>query len=244
MFTPPKMSSNHDDFQASTLVDPGDFVKIKVWVGHSTDGSPSLGQGQASGRVDVPVGATKLATFFSFLEATPLHRSPQSVVLVNGGSRVEKMEKTVLVKRVEGRTKVCRVVDLTQIWGNLDEGIDIWAAVNGKSVNMHDTMAGIGINDQDTTQCYGKLRDGAQRFRQPPQDIAGQWTCSLCGQESVWPTKARLSVRKPRNHKISGQHASPAASTQQFPTLPSRHKLRVLEPMKLSRLIQVCVSTW
>ena len=49
-FTPPKL-------QASTLVDPGDFVKIKGWDGHSTDGGRFHGKGQASGRVDVPVGA-------------------------------------------------------------------------------------------------------------------------------------------------------------------------------------------
>ena len=36
------------------------------------------------------------------------------------------------------------------IWEILDEGMDMWAAVNGKRVNMHDTMAGIGIHDQDT----------------------------------------------------------------------------------------------
>ena len=92
----------------------------------------------------------------------------------------------MFVKGVEGKTKVRRVVDSTQIWEILDEGIDMWAAVNGKSVNLHDTMAGIGIIDQDTIWCHGKLRGGAQRFRQPPQDIPGQWTCSLCGQERVW----------------------------------------------------------
>ena len=97
--------------QALTPVDPGDFVKIKGWDGHSIDGSPSLGKGQASGRVDVPVGATKLATSFGDVDATPLHRSPQCVVLVNPGSRFEKMEKTVFVKEVEGKTKVRRVVD-------------------------------------------------------------------------------------------------------------------------------------
>ena len=143
------MSSHHDDFQASTLVDPGDFVKIKGWDGHSTDGSPSQGQEQASGRVDVPVGATKLATFFSYLEATPLRRSPQSVVLVNPGSRVEKMEKTVW------KTKGVQGCGLNANLGILDEGVDMWAAVNGKRVNLHDTMAGIGICDQDTIRCYG-----------------------------------------------------------------------------------------
>ena len=65
--------------QVLTLVDPGDFVKIKGWDGHSIDGSPSQGKGQTSGRVDVPVGATKLATSFSYVDATPLHRSPQSL---------------------------------------------------------------------------------------------------------------------------------------------------------------------
>ena len=48
----------------------------------------------------------------------------------------------MFVKGVEGKTKVRRVVDSTQIWEILDEGIDTWAAVNGKSVNLHDTMAG------------------------------------------------------------------------------------------------------
>ena len=67
-----------------------------------------------------------------------------------------------------------RVVDSAQIWENLDEGIDMWAAaVSGKRVNMHYTMAGIVINDQDTIRCHGKLRGGAQQFRQPPQDIPG-----------------------------------------------------------------------
>ena len=41
----------------------------------------------------------------------------------------------------------------------------------------------------------------AQRFRQPPQDIPGQLTCSLCGQERVWPTKVRcFRCGNPRNN--------------------------------------------
>ena len=43
-FTPPKMTFHHYDHQASTLVDPCDFVKIKGWDGHTTDGSPSWGR--------------------------------------------------------------------------------------------------------------------------------------------------------------------------------------------------------
>ena len=69
----------------------------------------------------------------------------------------------------------------TQIWELLDEGIDMCVPVNGKRVDRNATMAQIGIHDQDTIRCYGRLLGGAQRFRQPPQDIPGQWTCSLCG---------------------------------------------------------------
>ena len=72
---------------------------FKGWDGHSIDGSPSLGKGQATGRVDVPVDAT--ATSFDYVDVAPLHRSPQSVVLVNLGSHVEKNEKTIFVKGVE-----------------------------------------------------------------------------------------------------------------------------------------------
>ena len=90
-----------------------------------------------------------------------LHRSPQSVVLVNQGSHVEKKEKTVFVKGVEGKTRVRRVADSTQIWELLDEGIDMWVAVNGKRVDRNATMAQIGIHDQDTIRCYGRLLGGS-----------------------------------------------------------------------------------
>ena len=187
--------------QALTPVDPGEFVTIKGWDGHSIDGSPSLGKEQATGRVDVLVGAIMSATSFDCVDAALLHRSPQCVVLVNPGSHVEKDEKKVFVKGVEGKTRVRRVVDSTQIWELSDVGIDMRVAVNGKRVDMHDTMAKSGVHDQDTIRCYGRLKGGAQRFMQPPQDIPGQWTCSLCGQERVWPTKVRC-VRwgNPRNH--------------------------------------------
>ena len=101
-------------------------------------------RGRRQGRVDVPVGAMEFATSFDYVDAALLHKSPQCVVLVNPGSHVEKKEKTVFVKGVEGKTRVRRVVDSTQIWELLDDGIDVWAAVNGKRVDMHDTMAKIG----------------------------------------------------------------------------------------------------
>ena len=64
---------------------------FKGWDGHSIDGSPSLDKGQATGRVDVPVDA--IATSFGYVGVAPLHRSPQSVVLVNLCSHVEKKER-------------------------------------------------------------------------------------------------------------------------------------------------------
>ena len=105
-FSLPKMSSKHDDLQASTPEDPGNFVIFKGWDGHSIDGSPSLGKGQATGRVDVPVDA--IATSFGYVDVAPLHGSPQCVVIANQGSHVEKKEKTIFVKGVEGKTQVRR----------------------------------------------------------------------------------------------------------------------------------------
>ena len=196
-FSLPKMSSKHDDLQDSTPEDPGNFVIFKGWDGHSIDGSPSLGKGQATGRVDVPVDA--IATSFGYVDVALLHRSPQCVVLVNQGSHVEKKEKTVFVKGVEGKTRVRRVVDSTQIWELLDEGIDMWVAINGKRVDRNALWPKLGY--MDTIRCYGRLLGGAQRFRQPPQDILGQWTCSLCGQERVWPTKNRcFRCGNPKHH--------------------------------------------
>ena len=105
------------------------------------------------------------------------------------------------MKGVEGKTRVRRVVDSTQIWELLDDGMDMWAAVNGKMVDMHDTMAKFGIHDQDTIRCYGRLKGGAQRFRQPPQDIPGQWTCSLWeAGKGVAHKKSMLWCGNPKHH--------------------------------------------
>ena len=103
----------------------------------------------------------------------------------------------MFVKGVAGRTKLRGVMDSTKILELLDGGMDMWAAVNGKRVNMHDIVAGVGICDRGTIWCYGRLKGGAQRYRQPPQDIPGQWTCWACGQERVVANESSvLSVRK------------------------------------------------
>ena len=83
-FSLPKMSSKHDDLQASTPEDPGNLVIFKVWDGHSIDGSPSLGQGQATGRVDVPVGA--IATSFDSVSAVCRPRKPGLSCREKGGN--------------------------------------------------------------------------------------------------------------------------------------------------------------
>ena len=69
--------------QALTQVEAYECTDFKGWDGHSIDGSPSLGKGQATGRVDVPVDA--IATSFGYMDVALLHRSPQCVVLVKKG---------------------------------------------------------------------------------------------------------------------------------------------------------------
>ena len=85
-----------DLLQALTQVEAYECTDFKGLDGHSIDGSPSLGKGQATGRVDVPVDAITIATSFDYVDVAPLHRSPQCVVLVNQGSHVEKKEKPSL----------------------------------------------------------------------------------------------------------------------------------------------------
>ena len=150
----------------------GECVLFKGKDGHDTDGSLSLGKGKASGRVDVPVGVN------AFLSAETFFRSGQSVALVTPGSCVVK---TIFVKGVDGNTVVHQVHEHTVVVTLLD--------FTGCVVQRReDTIGHIGIGNHDTLRCCGRLRGGAQRYRSPPVDIPGQWTC---GQERVWPVKTR-----------------------------------------------------
>ena len=106
-----KVSSAPSDLQA--LIQEGDCfadedgelhlrqdqVDFKGKDGHDTDGSLSLGEGKASGRVDVPFGVN------AFLSAETFCRSGQSVAVVTPGSCVVK---TIFVKGVDGDTVVRR----------------------------------------------------------------------------------------------------------------------------------------
>ena len=74
------------------------------------------------------------------------------------------------------------------IWEILDDWmieLDMMISLNGKMVGMHDTMSDIGIGHDCTLRSTGRLRGGAQRFRQPQPDIPGQWTCSAVWTRSV-----------------------------------------------------------
>ena len=87
-----------------------------------------------------------------------------------------------MVHRVHEHIVVGDLLDCTE---------DVWVTYNGKKVQPGDTMSHIGIGNHDTLRCGGRLRGGAQSYRPPPIDIPGQWTCQACGQERVWPVKAR-----------------------------------------------------
>ena len=179
--------------QEAWCAEDGQLDTLKGKDRHDTDGSLSLGLGEASGRVDQAL------------------RSPQSVV-VNQSLRVEK---TIFKKGLDGRTTTHRVSEGTMIWEILDDWmieLDMMISFNGKVVGMHDTMSDIGVGHDCTLRCTGRLRGGAQRFRQPQPDIPGQWTCSACGQERVWPVRNRcFRCGFPKGHDPSPSAASPYA---------------------------------
>ena len=168
--------------QEAAFAEDGQLYIVKGKDRHDTDGSLSLGSGEASRRVDVPVSVTKLDN--------PAYRSLQSVV-VNQSLRVEK---NIFLKGVDGRTTFHRVSDDMMIWEILDDwmvGLDVMISFNGKVIGMDDTVGDIGIGRDCTLRCSGRVRGGAQRYRQPQPYIPGQWTCSVCLQERVWPVRNR-----------------------------------------------------
>ena len=99
-----------------------------------------------------------------------------------------RVEKTISMKGLDGRTTSHRVSEGTMVWEILDDwmtGLDVMISFNGKVVGMHDTVGGIGIGHDCTLRCSMRMRGGAQRFRQPQPDIPGQWTCGCVRCEIV-----------------------------------------------------------
>ena len=155
---------------------------------HGTDGSLSLRFGKASGRVDV----LSVSACCSALRRSAGLRSLSWLL----------RRESDFVKGVDGSTRVHRVKGQTVVGELLDCTVDVWVTCNGKMVDFGDTMAGIGIGNNDTLRCCGRLRGGAQRYRQPPTDTLGQWTCLACGQERVWLVKKRcFRCECPKGHE-------------------------------------------
>ena len=115
---------------------------LNARVGMGTASTVARSLGQATGRVDVAVDAITIATSFDYVGC----RSAAQVSAVCCPRKTRalmsrKRKKTVFVKVVERKTRVGRVVDSTKMWELLDEGIDMWVAVNGKRVDRNATMA-------------------------------------------------------------------------------------------------------
>ena len=129
------------------------------------------------------------------------------------------------MKGLDGRTTTHRVSEGTMVRKILDDWmieLDMMISFNGKVVGMHDTMWDIGIGHDCTLRCTERLRDGAQRFRQPQPDIPGQWTCSACGQERVWLVRNRcFSCGYPKGHDPVPS-AAPAHAVGPTCRLPQR----------------------
>ena len=70
----------------------------------------------------------------------------------------------------------------------------------------------LGFGHDCTLRCSGRIWGGAQRFRQPQPDIPGQWTCSVCGQDRVWPVRNRcFRCGCPRGHDSAPSAGLPYA---------------------------------
>ena len=82
----------------------------------------------------------------------------RSSVVVNQSLRVEK---TIFMKGLDGRTTIHRVSDDMMIWEILDDrmfGLNMVISFNGKLVGVHDTMRDVGIGHDCTLRCTGRLR--------------------------------------------------------------------------------------
>ena len=108
-------------------------------------------------------------------------------------------------------------------------------------------LGDLGVGHDCTLRCTGRLRGGAQRFRQPQPDILGQWTCSACGQERVWPVRNRcFRCGFPKGHDPVPSAAPPYAvgptgrpHQRSNPVIPSyRRNQRPSQPVSPTPSVQ------
>ena len=72
---------------------------------------------------------------------------------------------------------------LSQVIGT--DGLDVYAMMNGKIVDLRSTLWFCGITDGCTVHIHYRLRGGSR------EDVPGQWTCSQCFAPRCWPVRKR-----------------------------------------------------
>ena len=72
---------------------------------------------------------------------------------------------------------------LSQVIGT--DGLDVYATMNGKILDLCSTLLSCGITDGCTVHVHFRLRGGSR------EDVPGQWTCSQCFAPRCWPVRKR-----------------------------------------------------
>ena len=74
------------------------------------------------------------------------------------------------------------------------DGLDGYAMVHGKIVNLNSTLSSAGIVDGCTVYIHRRLRGGSR------EDVPGHWTCSQCNAPRCWPArkKGAAGVEQPQ----------------------------------------------
>ena len=72
---------------------------------------------------------------------------------------------------------------LSQVIGT--DGLDVYATMNGKILDLCSTLLSCGITDDCTVHIHFRLRGGSR------DDVPGQWTCSQCLAPRCWPVRKR-----------------------------------------------------
>ena len=72
---------------------------------------------------------------------------------------------------------------LSQVIGT--DGLDVYATMNGKILDLCSKLLSCGITDDCTVHIHFRLRGGSR------DDVPGQWTCSHCLAPRCWPVRKR-----------------------------------------------------